>query len=86
MERGTIIFWRDLFLRMFAVGIVVAVLLFGATMALWDTAAAWVMHLFGVNEETLGRVVLTFFLNIRIVLLFFFLVPTIALHWMAKKQ
>ena len=86
MERDKIIFWRDLFLRMFVVGIVVAVLLFGATMALWNTAAAWVIHLFSVNEEALGRIVLTFFLNVRIVLLFFFLVPAIALHWMAKKQ
>jgi hypothetical protein len=86
MERDKIIFWRDLFLRMFVVGIVVAVLLFGATMALWNTAAASVMHLFGVNEEALGRVVLIFFANVRIVLLFFFLVPAIALHWMAKKQ
>ena len=85
MERDKIIFLRDLFLRMFVVGIVVAGLLFGATMALWDTAA-WVMHLFSVNEETLGRIVLTFFTNARIVLLFFFLVPAIALHWMAKKQ
>lgn len=86
MERDKIIFWRDLFLRMFVVGLVVAMLLFGATMALWNTAAAWVMHFFSVNEEALARIVLTFFLNVRIVLLFFFLVPTIALHWMAKKQ
>ena len=86
MERDKIIFWRDLFLRMFVVGIVVAGLIFGATLALWNTAAAWVMHLFSVNEEALGRIVLTFFTNVRIVLLFFFLVPAIALHWMAQKQ
>ena len=69
----------------FVVGIVVALLLLGATLAFWNVAAGWVMHLFSVDEKTLGRIVLTFFTNVRIVVLFFFLVPAIALHWMAKK-
>lgn len=86
MEREKIIFWRDLFLRMFVVGLVIALLLFGATIAFWTIAAGWVMHLFGVDEKALGRIVLIFFTNVRIVVLFFFLVPAIALHWMAKKR
>jgi len=86
MEREKIIFLRNLFLRMFVVGIVIALLLFGATLAFWNTAAGWVTHLFSVDEKTLGRIVLTFFTNVRIVVLFFFLVPAIALHWTAKKS
>jgi len=86
MEREKIIFLRNLFLRMFVVGIVIALLLFGATLAFWNTATGWVMHLFSVDEKTLGRIVLTFFTNVRIVVLFFFLVPAIALHWTAKKS
>ena len=85
MEHEKIIFLRNLFLRMFVVGIVIALLLFGATLAFWNVAVGWAMHLFGVDEKTLGRIVLTFFTNVRIVVLFFFLVPAIALHWTAKK-
>ena len=85
MEHEKIIFLRNLFLRMFVVGIVIALLLLGATLAFWNVAAGWVMHLFSVEEKTLGRIALTFFTNVRIVVLFFFLVPAIALHWMAKK-
>ena len=86
MEHEKIIFLRNLFLRMFVVGMVIALLLLGATLAFWNTAAGWVMHLFSVDEKTLGRIVLTFFTNVRIVVLFFFLVPAIALHWTAKKS
>jgi hypothetical protein len=86
MEREKIIFLRNLFLRMFVVGIVIALLLFGATLVFWNVAAGWVMHLFSVDEKTLGRIVLTFFTNVRFVVLYFFLVPGIALHWMAKKS
>jgi hypothetical protein len=86
MEYEKIIFFRNLFLRMLAVGIVIALLLFGATMALWDTAAGWVSHLFNVDEKVLGPLILAFFSYVRIVLLFFFLTPAIALHWIAKKR
>lgn len=86
MEREKIIFFRNLFLRMFVLGIVVGIILFGATLAFWDFAAGWVMHLFRVDEKTLGSIILTFFTNVRIVLLFFFLVPAIALHWAVKKS
>ena len=85
MERDKIIFFRNLFLRMFVVGIVVALLLLGATLAFWHVAAGWIMHLFSVDEKTLGSILLTFFTNVRIVVLFFFLVPAIALHWTSKK-
>ena len=81
MEREKIIFFRNLFLRMFVVGIVVALLLLGATLAFWNVAAGWLMHLFSVDEKTLGSIVLTFFTNVRIVVLFLFLVPAIALHF-----
>ena len=86
MEREKIVFWRDLLLRMFILGLLVALLILGATMAFWDTAAGVGMHLFRVDEKSLGRIALTFFSNLRIVLIFFFLVPALALHWMAKKK
>ena len=78
MDREKSIYFRNLFLRMFVIGIVFAILLFVATLAFWKTGAGWVMQLFKIDEKELGRIVLTFFTNVRIVVLFFFLTP--ALH------
>ena len=55
------------------------------TYAFWNTWASWVAHLFKVDEKEFGRLVLLFFLQVRIVIVFLFLVPALALHWMAKK-
>ena len=86
MDREKVIFFRNLFLRMFVIGIVFAILLFVATFALWNTAAGWVMHLFKVDEKELGHIVLIFFTNVRLIVLFLFLAPALAFHWTAKKQ
>jgi hypothetical protein len=85
MNRDLIILWRNVLLRSFVVGIVLAILLFFATTLLWNTAAGWVQHFFGVDQRALGRIVLQFFLDVRIVLLFFFLAPALALHWTQAK-
>ncbi|MGH8093310.1 MAG: hypothetical protein ACREIF_07555 [Chthoniobacterales bacterium] len=86
MEHEKIIFFRNLFLRMFVLAIIIALLLLGLTLVFWSAAAGWVLYLFKVDERALGRIVLIFFTNLRIVVLFFFLVPALALHWMSKKQ
>ncbi len=86
MDREKTIYFRNLFLRMFVIGIVFAILLFVATLAFWNTASGVVMHLFKVDEKELGRIIFGFFMNVRIVVLFFFLAPALALHWTAKKQ
>ena len=85
MDREKIIFFRNLFLRMFVIGIVFAILLLVATFVFWNSAAGWAMQMFKVDENDLGRIALQFFTNIRIVVLFFFLAPALALHWTAKK-
>jgi hypothetical protein len=45
----------------------------------------WVANIFGIEEKELGKVVLNFFMNVRLVLVFLILSPAIALHWMVKK-
>ena len=85
MEHAKIIFFRNVFFRAFVIGVVFALVFFILTYAFWDTWASWVAHLFKVDERELGRVVLLFFMQIRIVIVFLFLVPALALHWMAKK-
>jgi hypothetical protein len=86
MDREKTIFFRNLFLRAFVISLVLALLLFGATMAFWSTAARLTQRLFQVDEKELGRIVLVFFTNVRIVILFLFLAPALALHWTARKQ
>jgi len=85
MEREKIIFFRNFFLRAFALGILFAVFYWIATVALWHTYAPWLMEQFKLDEKELAALTLNFFANVRIVIVFFFLVPALALHWSAKK-
>jgi len=86
MDKERIILLRNFFWRAFLIALVIAILMFVATMLFWNTAAGWVNRFFEVDEKEMGRIVLKFFLDIRIVILFFFLTPALALHWMAKKR
>ena len=65
---------------------VFALFYFAATILLWDTAVSWATHLFKIDEKEFGRLVLLFFMELRVVIVFFFLVPALALHWMARER
>jgi hypothetical protein len=86
MDREKIIFFRNFFLRAFIIGVVFALFYFIVTYAFWDTWASWATHVFKTDEKELGRVVLMFFVELRLVLVFLFLVPGLAFHWMARKM
>jgi hypothetical protein len=86
MKHENIIFLRNFFFRAFVIGLLFALLFLVLTLTLWNTWTGWGAHLFAVDEKDLSRIVLQFFTLVRIVLIFFFLVPALALHWMAKKQ
>ncbi len=86
MDREQIIVFRNLFLRMVVIGVIFALLLFGLTLAFWHTAAGWAMYVFQVDEKELGRLALAFFINMRLIIVFLFLTPALALHWTAKKR
>lgn len=85
MEREKIIFLRNLFLRAFVVGVVFALFYWVVTLALWHAYAPWLMERFKLDEKALGQFTLNFFANVRLVIVFFFLVPALALHWTSKK-
>ena len=85
MEREKIIFLRNFFLRAFVVGILFALFYWIATLALWHTYTPWLTEQFKLDEKEVGALTLNFFANVRIVIVFFFLVPALALHWSAKK-
>jgi len=86
MDYEKIIFFRNFFLRAFIIGVVFALFYFIVTYAFWETWASWATHVFKTDEKELGRVVLMFFVELRLVLVFLFLVPGLAFHWMARKM
>jgi hypothetical protein len=86
MEREKIIFFRSFFFAAFVIGLIFALLYFGATLLFWNTGASWARDLFKIDEKEFGRLVLLFFIQLRVLLVFFFLVPALALHWMARKR
>ena len=85
MDREKIIFFRNVFLRAFAVGVLFALFYWIATLALRHAYAPWLVERFKLDEKELGALTLNFFANVRIVIVFFFLTPALALHWTAKK-
>jgi hypothetical protein len=86
MERDKIIFFRNFFFVAFIIGLIFALFYFGATLLLWSTGASLATHFFKIDEKEFGRLVLLFFIELRVVLVFFFLVPALALHWMARRR
>jgi hypothetical protein len=86
MEYEKIIFFRNFFFRAFVIGLAFALFYLIATYLFWDTGVSWATHFFKIEEKEFGRLVLLFFLELRVVLVFLFLVPALALHWMARKR
>jgi hypothetical protein len=86
MDYGKIIFFRNFFFCAFIIGVVFALFYFIVTYAFWETWASWATHVFKTDEKELGRLVLMFFVELRLVLVFLFLVPALAFHWMARKM
>ena len=86
MERDKIVFFRNFFFCAFIIGLIFAMFYLGVTLLFWKTGASMTTHLFKIDEKEFGRLVLLFFIELRVVLVFFFLVPALALHWMAGKR
>jgi hypothetical protein len=86
MDRDKIIFFRNFFLIAFIIGLLFALFYFGATLLFWNTGASWATRLFKTDEKEFGRLVLLFFIELRVVIVFFFLVPALALHWILRQK
>jgi hypothetical protein len=85
VEREKIIFFRNFFLRAVVVGILFALFYWIVTLILWHAYVPWLIERFKLDEKELGALTLNFFANVRIVIVFFFLVPALALHWSVRK-
>ena len=86
METEKIIFFRNFLFRTFLIGVLFGILYGVVTMAFWDTWVRWVESMFKIDEKVFGKLAVSFFTLVRIVLVFFFLAPTLALHWMIKSK
>ena len=85
MENEKIVFFRNFLFRTLLIGVLFAILTFVLLVAFRNTWEIWVAKYFGTEEKELGKIVLNFFMNVRLVLVFLILSPAIALHWMVKK-
>ena len=86
MENEKIIFFRNLLFRSFIIGVLFTIFFAVVTFSFWDLLAPWIASLFRIEEKELGELVVTFFMNVRIVLVYFMLTPAIALHWMSMSK
>jgi hypothetical protein len=87
MNRGTRKnhFLPEFFPARLVVGILFALFYWIVTLTLWHAYVPWLIERFKLDEKELGALTLNFFANVRIVIVFFFLVPALVLHWSSKK-
>ena len=74
MDREKIISLRNFFFAAFIIGLIFAFSISGRRTSSESTG------------KEFGRLVLLFFIRLRVVLVFFFLVPALALHWMVRGK
>jgi len=63
-----------------------AILLAIATFGLRDIFMSMATSISRIEEAEVNELILAFFLNVRLVLLFFILAPAVAIHWMIKVK
>ncbi len=86
METNKIIFLRDFLFKTFLVGLLIGILLIIGTVVLRGLYMPVASGIFRVEEAEINELIFAFFLNVRLVLLFFILAPAAALHWMIKSK
>ncbi|MBS3992499.1 MAG: hypothetical protein KGZ87_02165 [Bacteroidetes bacterium] len=86
MNTSNLTLTRNLLFKAFLIGLAAFIILLIGTVLIWDTWAAFVYSTFKVDEATLGKLVVNSFLYSRMILIFLFLVPAIALHIVVKKS
>jgi len=85
MEKQKVVFFRNLLLRVFVVGVIFALLYLIVTLSFWDTWVS-VFAMWKMEEKDAAMVMVASFTLLRIILVFLILVPAIALHWTSKTS
>lgn len=86
METKNLLLLRNLFFKAFLIGLALFIFLIVLTALIWEPWSVFIAQTFKVEEEILGKIVVNSFLNSRIILIFLFLVPAIALHLVIKNK
>ena len=86
MEKQQVLFFRNLFLKGFAVGVVFVLLYVILTLAFWDTWVYLLGKMFRLGEEDMAEVVVEGLMHLRILVVFFTVIPAIALHWTLSRM
>ena len=86
METDKMIFFRSFLFNTFLIGLLFAILLFIGNIALRSTYMPIATSIFVIEEAEVNELILAFFLNVRLILLFFILAPAVAMHWMIRNK
>ena len=86
MDTAQIIFYRNLLLRCLLIGFGIGFLLVAGTILFRDLWMPLATSVFNLEESEVSEQVLGSLLNVRLILLFFFLTPALAFHWMSKSS
>jgi hypothetical protein len=86
MKKENVIFFRDLFWKLFFVALGVAVVLMIATISFWDAWSGFVNNNFKIEEAVLGELFIESMLFMRTFVFCVMLVPAIALSLMVNKM
>lgn len=86
MEKDKMIFFRGFLFRTFLIGLLFAILIGIATITLRNTFMPLAASILHVGEAEVNEAILVFFLNVRLVLMFFILAPAVAMHWMILSK
>jgi hypothetical protein len=86
METDKMIFLRGFLFKTFLVGVLFAIIVALLTFAMRGVFMPLAINVFRVEEAEVNELIFAFFLNVRLILLFFFLAPALALHWMIRSK
>ncbi len=86
MNHETLRLTRNILLRWFVVGVMLALMLGLVTICAWDWWTTMAGTWFHTDTATMTPIVLEFFVDLRFFLLFFVLAPALAIHWTLKHE
>lgn len=77
---------RDVLLRTFVIGVIIALLQAVATVAAWGFWTSLVTAWWHTDAQYLSKVAVGYFTAARFFLVFAVLVPGLALHWTLRRE
>jgi hypothetical protein len=86
MDTKQLIQLRNFFFKAFLLGLVAFLILLFGTIFIWDIWSSFIQTKLHVEPAILGELVVNSFLLTRMIIIFLFLVPSIALHIIIKKS